>query len=30
MVITGIILVTRYPKYLREWWLRGKLLLVVS
>jgi len=29
MVITGIILVTRNPEYLREFWLRAKLLLVV-
>lgn len=29
MVITGLILVTRNPEYLREFWLRAKLLLVV-
>jgi putative membrane protein len=29
MVITGIILVTRNPEYLRERWLQAKLVLVV-
>jgi putative membrane protein len=29
MVITGIILVSRHPEYLREQWLHFKLLLVV-
>src|SRR5574337_1150935 len=29
MVVTGIILVTRNPEYLREHWLQAKLLLVI-